>query len=83
MLALRTRLRGAIQRASTPDRISVRRKRVERHRGSRANREHGPATNFVKVGGSEEWLLSGDLLVREWLGRYDAVEYERQVAHGA
>jgi hypothetical protein len=33
--------------------------------------------------GWEEWMLSGDLLVRESLGRYDAVEYERQVAHDA
>src|SRR5664279_5644112 len=41
MQALRTRLRGAIQRTSTPQRISVRRKRVERHRGSGANREQG------------------------------------------
>ena len=39
--------------------------------------------NFVKVGGWEEWLLSGDLLVRESLGRYDVAEYERLVAHGA
>ena len=44
---------------------------------------HSETGNFVKVGGWEEWLLSGDLLVRESLGRYDAVEYERQVAHGA
>jgi myo-inositol-hexaphosphate 3-phosphohydrolase len=44
---------------------------------------HSETGNFVKVGGWEEWMLSGDLLVRESLGRYDAVEYERQVAHGA
>jgi uncharacterized protein (TIGR02246 family) len=44
---------------------------------------HSESGNFVKVGGWEEWLLSGDLLVRESFGRYDAVEYERQVAHGA
>jgi uncharacterized protein (TIGR02246 family) len=44
---------------------------------------HSETGNAVKVGGWEEWRLSGDLLVRESLGRYDAVEYERQVAHGA
>ena len=44
---------------------------------------HSGTGNVVKVGGWEEWLLSGDLLVRESLGRYDAVEYARQVAHGA
>ncbi len=31
-------------------------------------------------GGWEEWMLSDDLLVRESLGRYDAVEYDRQIA---
>jgi uncharacterized protein (TIGR02246 family) len=44
---------------------------------------HAETDNFVQVGGWEEWLLSGDLLVRESLGRYDVAEYERQVAHGA
>ena len=39
--------------------------------------------DMAKVLGWEQWLLSGDLLVRESLGRYDAVEYERQVAQGA
>ena len=43
---------------------------------------HAETGNFVKIGGWEEWLLSGDLLVRESLGRYDAAEYDRQVAHG-
>ena len=44
---------------------------------------HSETGNFVKVGGWEEWLLSEDLLVRASLGRYDAVEYERQVADSA
>jgi uncharacterized protein (TIGR02246 family) len=44
---------------------------------------HSETGNAVRVGGWEEWLLSGDLLVRESLGRYDAVEYARQVARGA
>ena len=44
---------------------------------------HSETGNFVKVGGWEEWLLSEDLLVRASLGRYDAVEYDRQVADGA
>jgi uncharacterized protein (TIGR02246 family) len=43
---------------------------------------HCETGNFVKVGGWEEWLLSANLLVRESLGRYDAVEYDRQVAGG-
>jgi hypothetical protein len=44
---------------------------------------HSETGNFVKVGGWEEWLLSEDLLVRTSLGRYDAVEYDRQVVDGA
>ena len=43
---------------------------------------HGETGNVVRIGGWEEWLLSADLLVRESRGRYDAAEYERQVANG-
>jgi hypothetical protein len=38
--------------------------------------------NRVKVGGWEEWRLSDDLLVSEPRGRFDALEYDRQVAEG-
>lgn len=38
--------------------------------------------NPVKVGGWEEWLLTVDLLVSESLRRFDAVEYDRQIAEG-
>lgn len=43
---------------------------------------HGETGNSVKVGGWEEWLLSDNLLVSESLGRFDAVEYDRQIAEG-
>ncbi len=43
---------------------------------------HSETGNYVTVGGWEEWMLSDDLLVRESLGRYDAVEYDRQIAEG-
>jgi uncharacterized protein (TIGR02246 family) len=43
---------------------------------------HSETGNFVRIGGWEEWLLSGNLLVRESLGRYDAAEYDRRVANG-
>ena len=43
---------------------------------------HSETGNFVRVGGWEEWRLSGNLLVHESLGRYDGAEYDRQVANG-
>ena len=43
---------------------------------------HSETGNYVKVGGWEEWTLSDDVLVRESLGRFDAVEYDRQIAEG-
>ncbi len=43
---------------------------------------HFETGNFVKVGGWEAWRLSDNLLVAESLGRFDAVEYDRQVAEG-
>ena len=43
---------------------------------------HSETGNYVKVGGWEEWMLSDDVLVRESLGRFDAVEYDRQIAEG-
>ncbi len=43
---------------------------------------HSETGNYVKVGGWEEWLLSDDVLVSESLGRFDAVEYDRQIAEG-
>ncbi len=43
---------------------------------------HSETGNYVKVGGWEEWVLSDDVLVRESLGRFDAVEYDRQIAEG-
>ena len=43
---------------------------------------HFETKNFVKVSGWEEWRLSDSLLVAESLGRFDAVEYDRQIAEG-
>lgn len=43
---------------------------------------HSETGKFVKVGGWEEWTLSDRVLVAESLGRFDAVEYDRQVAEG-
>ncbi len=43
---------------------------------------HVETGNYVKVGGWEEWRLSDNLLVSESLGRFDAVEYDRQIAEG-
>lgn len=45
--------------------------------------KHAETGNSVKVGGWEEWTLSDTGLVAESLGRFDAVEYDRQVAEGA
>ena len=36
----------------------------------------------VRVGGWEEWRLSEQVLVAESRGRFDAAEYDRQVAEG-
>jgi len=44
--------------------------------------KHGETGNFVKVEGWEEWSLSDDALITESLGRFDAVEYDRQIAEG-
>lgn len=43
---------------------------------------HSETGKQVKVGGWEEWTLSDNLLVAESLGRFDAAEYDRQVAEG-
>ena len=43
---------------------------------------HSETGNAVKVAGWEEWTLSDDVLVSASLGRFDAVEYDRQVAEG-
>jgi uncharacterized protein (TIGR02246 family) len=43
---------------------------------------HSETGNYVKVGGWEEWTLSDNLLISASLGRFDAVEYDRQVAEG-
>ena len=43
---------------------------------------HSETGNYVKVGGWEEWTLSDNVLISASLGRFDAVEYDRQVAEG-
>ncbi len=43
---------------------------------------HSDTGNKVKVPGWEEWTLSDDCLVTASLGRFDAAEYDRQVAEG-
>ena len=37
----------------------------------------------VRISGFEEWTMAEDGLVAESQGRYDQVEYERQLEHGA
>ena len=44
--------------------------------------KHSETGNSVKVRGWEEWTLSDNILVSSSLGRFDAVEYDRQVAEG-
>ncbi len=43
---------------------------------------HSETGNNVRVGGWEEWTLSDSVLVSESHGRFDAVEYDRQIEHG-
>ncbi len=43
---------------------------------------HSETGQKVRVGGWEEWLLSDNVLVSESRGRFDAVEYDRQVDQG-
>lgn len=45
--------------------------------------KHSETGNRVRVGGWEEWLLSDDVRVAESRGRFDAADYDRQVAGGA
>jgi len=42
----------------------------------------GGKGHAVKIGGWEEWLLSDAVRVIESKGRFDSVEYERQLAEG-
>ena len=44
----------------------------------------GPAGmgNRVRIGGYEFWKIDNDGLISESKGRFDAVEYERQLKHG-
>jgi uncharacterized protein (TIGR02246 family) len=43
---------------------------------------HSETGKYVKLGGWEEWVVSDDILVAESRGRFDAVEYDRQMAEG-
>lgn len=43
---------------------------------------HSETGKTVKVSGWEEWTLTDDVLVGASLGRFDAAEYNRQVAEG-
>lgn len=43
---------------------------------------HKETGNKVKVPGWEEWTLTENILVGDSRGRFDAVEYDRQVAEG-
>jgi hypothetical protein len=38
--------------------------------------------NRVRIGGYELWKIDNDELISESKGRFDAVEYERQLKHG-
>ncbi len=42
----------------------------------------GGSGHFVRIKGWEEWTLSDAVLVAVSLGRFDALEYERQLAQG-
>ncbi len=42
----------------------------------------GGSGHLVRISGWEAWRLSDAVLVSESLGRFDAVEYERQLAEG-
>lgn len=44
--------------------------------------KHSETGKQVKVGGWEEWTLTDEPLVSASLGRFDAAEYDRQVAEG-
>lgn len=44
--------------------------------------KHSETGNTVKVGGWEEWTLSDNVSVSASRGRFDAAEYDRQVAEG-
>ncbi len=43
----------------------------------------GGTGNVVRIGGWQNWRLSDDLLIVAADGGFDAVEYERQIRHGA
>ena len=42
----------------------------------------GGTGNFVRIAGWQNWRLSGDLLIVEANGGFDAEEYERQIREG-
>lgn len=42
--------------------------------------KHSETGNYVKAGGWEEWDLTDDLQIKLSLGRFDPVDYDRQVA---
>lgn len=44
--------------------------------------DHAETGNHVHISGSEEWTIGDDGLIAGSLGNFDAVEYDRQVAHG-
>ena len=44
--------------------------------------DHSGTGNHVHISGFEEWTIGDDGLAASSLGNFDAVEYERQVAHG-
>lgn len=44
--------------------------------------DHAGTGNRVEISGFEEWTIGADGRVAASHGRFDAAEYERQVAHG-
>jgi uncharacterized protein (TIGR02246 family) len=42
----------------------------------------GGTDKKVRINGFESWKFSADGLIEESLGRFDAAEYQRQLAHG-
>jgi hypothetical protein len=46
------------------------------------NTAPGGKGNRVRIGGYELWKIDNDGLISESKGRFDAVEYERQLKHG-
>jgi predicted ester cyclase len=65
------------------DRLSLDGQRIAYHWTlTGTNTGPGGTGNPVRISGHEEWRMDADGLIEESRGRFDAVEYERQVKSG-